>query len=95
MQASANLIRHYELIGNPMRLHMTYTGGQFDQGLVGCAVSPDYKYLLAPSEGKPLLWDVFTGGQVSLDHLNVILKKRLTTCDWHPKYNLVALSGFI
>jgi hypothetical protein len=41
------------------------------------------------------MWDIFTGGQISLDHLNLNLKGRLVCCDWHPKYNLVALSGFV
>jgi hypothetical protein len=30
VQASDNLIRHYELIGNKLRLSQTYTGGLFE-----------------------------------------------------------------
>ena len=96
IMASDNLLRHYELIGNRLRLHQTYSGAIFEKELAQCSVSPDHKYLLAPSEsGKPALWDIFTGGQVSLDHLNLNLDGHLTTCDWHPIYNLVAISGFV
>jgi WD40 repeat protein len=96
IQAKDNLIRHFELIGSKIRLHQTYAGAVFDTELANCAVSPDNKYLLSPSEaGKPMLWDVFTGTQIGLDHLGLNIKGKLVCCDWHPKYNLVALSGFV
>jgi WD40 repeat protein len=96
IQAKDNLIRHYELIGNRIRLHQAYSGATFDSELSNCAVSPDNKYLLSPSEaGKAVLWDVFTGTQISLDHLGLNIKGKLVCCDWHPKYNLVAISGFV
>ena len=96
MQASDNLIRHFDLIGNRLRLSQEFAGGQFDKELVQCALSPDHKYLLSPSEsGRPCLWDVFTGSQVNLDHLNLSVKGPLVCCDWHPKYNLVAFAGFV
>jgi hypothetical protein len=41
------------------------------------------------------MWDVFTGLQTDLSHLNLRLKGPLVCCDWHPKYNLIALSGFV
>lgn len=64
--------------------------------LLNAKISPDFKYLLAPSEsGKPVMWDVFTGLTVDIDFLNLNIKGPLTCCDWHPKYNLVALSGFV
>ncbi len=96
VQAKDNLIRHYELIGNRLRLHQAYSGATFDSELANCAVSPDNKYLLSPSEtGRPFLWDVFTGNQIPLDHLGLGIRGKLVCCDWHPKYNLVAVSGFI
>ena len=96
IQAKDNLIRHYELIGNRIRLHQSYSGAAFDSELSNCAVSPDNKFLLSPSEtGKAVLWDVFTGTQISLDHLGLSIKGKLVCCDWHPKYNLVAVSGFL
>ena len=95
IQASDNLIRHFDLIGNKIRLSQSYTGGVFEKELVQCALSPDNKYVMSPSElGKPVLWDVFTGNQISLDHLNLNVRKHLVCCDWHPRYNLVAISGF-
>lgn len=49
-----------------------YSGAQFETRLSDCAVSPDNKYLLAPSEsGKPFMWDLFSGVPLSLDHLNL------------------------
>ena len=96
LQASDNLIRHFDLVGNKLRLSQEYSGGVFESQLVQCSISPDNKYLLSPSEaGKPLLWDIFTGNQVNMDHLNLNVKGHLVCCDWHPKYNLVAISGFI
>lgn len=95
IQASDNLLRHYDLIGNKLRLSQAYAGGVFERQIVQCALSPDSKYLLSPSEaGKPILWDIFTGTQVSLEHLNLNVKGNLVCADWHPKYNLVAISGF-
>jgi WD40 repeat protein len=96
IQAKDNLIRHFELIGNKIRLHQTYSGGIYDSEMVNCSISPDNKYLLAPSEaGKPLLWDIFTGTQINIEHLNLNIKGKLICCDWHPKYNLIAVSGFV
>jgi len=95
LQASDNLIRHYDLVGNRLRISQEYSGGVFEKELVQCAISPDNKYLLSPSEtGKPCLWDVFKGSQINLEHLNLNVKGHLVCCDWHPKYNLVAISGF-
>jgi hypothetical protein len=52
--------------------------------------------LLAPSEnGKPIMWDVLTGQIIDLEHLNLNIKGPLVSCDWHPKYNLIVLSGFV
>ncbi len=42
-----------------------------------------------------MLWDLITGGPISLDHLNLDIKGPLITCDWHRKYNLVAFGGFV
>lgn len=67
IQASDNLIYHFELLGNRLRLCQSYAGAAFENDLANCAVSPDNKYLLSPSEsGKPFMWDVFTGAQMSL-----------------------------
>ncbi len=95
IQASDNIIRHFDLVNNKLRVSQTYTGAVFEKELVQCAVSPDNKYLLSPSEsGKPVLWDMFTGTQIPLDHLYLNVKGHLVCCDWHPRYNLVAISGF-
>lgn len=95
IQANDNLLRHFDLIGSKLRLSQSYSGGIFEKELVQCSISPDNKYLMSPSEaGKPLLWDVFTGTQISLDHLYLNVKGHLVCCDWHPRYNLVAISGF-
>ena len=67
IQAGDNLIRHYDLIGNKLRLSQSYAGGVLERELVQCCISPDNKYLMSPSElGKPMLWDVFTGNQIGL-----------------------------
>lgn len=98
VQVSDNVIRHYELLGSKLRLNNEYTGAVFenDNTIINCAVSPDNKYLLAPSaNGRPYLWDVFTGAQIDISHLNLSIKGKLTSCDWHNKYNLVAFSGFV
>lgn len=96
VQASDNLIRHFELLGNKLRLSQTYTGATFESEIVNCSISPDNKYLLCPSEtGKPYLWDIFTGLQINFDHLNLNVKGKLVTCDWHSKYNLIVVSGFL
>lgn len=74
----------------------SYSGGQFERNILNAKISPDFKYLLAPSEnGKPILWDVFTATHIDLDHLNLNIKGSLTSCDWHSKYNLVVLTGFV
>ena len=49
IQASDNLIRHFDLIGSKLRLSQSYTGGVFEKELVQCSVSPDFKYLMSPS----------------------------------------------
>ena len=64
--------------------------------MVSCAVSPDSKYLICPSEtGKPFMWDILTGVKIELDHLNLDIKGSLSVCDWHPKYNLILIAGFV
>lgn len=96
VQASDNLVRHFELSTNKLRLIMKFTGAQFESSLADCAVSPDNRYLLCPSEsGRPFMWDLSTGSQISLDHLNLDIKGALVTCSWHPLYNLVAFGGFV
>lgn len=96
VQASDNLIRHFELSTNKLRLAQKYTGAQFENQLCDFTVSPDNKYILSPSEsGKPYMWDLITGIPISTDHLNLDIKGNLITCAWHPKYNLVAFGGFV
>lgn len=41
------------------------------------------------------MWDLITGLPKSVDHLNLDIKGPLTSCNWHPKYNLIAFGGFI
>jgi WD40 repeat protein len=73
-----------------------FTGAQFSTQLCDFAVSSDNKYLLSPSEsGHPYLWEIMTGNSISTDHLNLDIKGPLITCNWHPKYNLVAFGGFV
>lgn len=96
VQASDNLIRHFELSTNKLRLAQKYTGAQFENQLCDFAISPDNKYILSPSEsGKPYMWDLITGIPISTDHLNLDIKGNLITCAWHPKYNLIAFGGFV
>jgi len=49
LQASDNLIYHFELLGNKLRLCQSYAGAVFENELANCAISPDNKYLLSPS----------------------------------------------
>lgn len=49
IQASDNLIRHFDLIGNKLRLSQSYSGGVFEKELVQCSISPDNKYLMSPN----------------------------------------------
>lgn len=49
VQASDNVIRHFELMTNRLRLAQKYLGAQFDRQLCDFAVSPDNQYLLSPS----------------------------------------------
>ena len=96
IQASDNLIRHFELSTNKLRLLQKFSGAQFESKLVDCAVSPDNQYLLSPSEnGRPFMWDLKSGLSISVDHLNLEIKGPLVTCSWHPKYNLVSFGGFV
>lgn len=96
IQASDNLIRHFELSTNKLRLIQKFSGAQFESKLVDCAVSPDNQYLLSPSEnGRPFMWDLKSGLSVSVEHLNLEIKGPLVTCSWHPKYNLVSFGGFV
>ena len=96
IQSGDNLIRHFEIASNRLKLIDKYVGANFETTMPLCTVSPDNKYILSPSEsGKPMLWDVFTGVQISLDHLNLDIKGPLSVCDWHPKYNLILISGFV
>ena len=41
------------------------------------------------------MWDLITGLPKPVDHLNLDIKGPLTSCNWHPKYNLIAFGGFI
>lgn len=96
MQANDNIIRHFELMTNRFRLAQKFAGAQFEKQLCNFAFSPDNQYLLSPSEsGKPYLWDLRYGNSIPVDHLNLDIKGPLITCDWHPKYNLVAFGGFV
>jgi len=89
------MIRRFQLSGSKLYEDKKYAGGQYENLLINCKISPDFKYLLAPSEsGKPVLWDVFTGTAIDIDYLNLSIKGPLTSCDWHPKYNLIVISGF-
>ena len=49
VQASDNLLRHFELSTNRLRLVQKFSGAQFENKLVDCAVSPDNQYLISPS----------------------------------------------
>ena len=96
VQSSDNMIRRFQLSGNKLHQDKKYAGGQYESLLLNSKISPDFKYLLAPSEsGKPVLWDVFTGVTIDIDNLNLNIKGPLTCCDWHPKYNLIVLGGFV
>jgi WD40 repeat protein len=96
VQCSDNIIRRFQLSGNKLHEDKKYAGGQFENLLLNAKISPDSKYLLAPSEsGKPVLWDVIKGVTIDIDNLNLNINGPLTSCDWHPKYNLVAFGGFV
>lgn len=96
IQSSDNMIRRFQLSGNKLLEDKNYAGGQYESLLLNAKISPDFRYLLAPSEsGKPHMWDVITGLTIDLDHLNLNIKGKLSSCDWHPKYNLIVLSGFV
>ena len=72
IQASDNLLRHFQLTTNKLRLIQKFAGAQFENKLMDFAISPDNQYLLSPSEsGKPFLWDLRSGLQVSVEHLNL------------------------
>ncbi len=62
VQSSDNIIRRFQLSGNKLVEEKLYSGGQYESLLLNSKISPDLKYLLAPSQnGKPMLWDVLTG----------------------------------
>ena len=62
--------------------------------MVQCTLSPDGKYLVSGSEtGKPFIWDEFEA-QVDTDDLHCEFGDLVADCDWNPRYNMFAVSGF-
>jgi len=49
IQASDNLIRHFEISTNKLRLATKFSGAQFDKILCDFAISPDNRYIMSPS----------------------------------------------
>ncbi len=95
-EAANALVDEYVSQNLEVKLQSTQNMLEWLDNSLNSKISPDFKYLLAPSEsGKPLMWDVFTGALVDIDYLNLNIKGPLTCCDWHPKYNLVVFSGFV
>ena len=62
--------------------------------MVQCTLSPDGKYLVSGSEtGKPFIWDEFEA-RVDTDDLHCDFGDLVADCDWNPRYNMFAVSGF-
>ena len=62
--------------------------------MVKCTLSPDAKYLVSGSEtGKPYIWDEFES-ILDTDSLECSFADLVSDCDWNPRYNMFALSGF-
>ena len=60
-----------------------------------CAISPDAQYLISGSEdGKPRIWNTTMEEMVPSKPYECRMLDLVSDCQWNPRYNMFALSGF-
>ena len=95
IQSRDNCIRliDYET-GSGSKIRMRFFGAKCSNQMVQYTLSPDGNYLVSGSEtGKPFIWDEL-GTQIDSDDFECDFGDLVSDCDWNPRYNMFALSGF-
>jgi hypothetical protein len=46
-------------------------------------------------EGAPLMWEIGSAEQVSIEHLQLRISGPITDSVWSRRFNIVAFSGFV
>lgn len=63
--------------------------------MVQCTLSPDGSYLVSGSEnGVPYIWDTEDEDLQDSTIYECNFDDLMADCDWNPKYNMFAFSGF-
>jgi len=63
--------------------------------MVKSCISPDGQFLVSGSEsGVPFIWDAVTLDKFKTKPYACKFLDLVSDCDWNPKYNMFALSGF-
>jgi WD40 repeat protein len=58
-------------------------------------ISPDGQFVLSGSEtGQPLVWEISSQHPLENENYQCQFMDLVTDCDWNPKYNMFAVSGF-
>ena len=63
--------------------------------MVKSTISPDGQFIVSGSEtGKPCIWDATLEYNFKTKPYECKLLDLVSDCDWNPRYNMFALSGF-
>ena len=96
VQSRDNCVRliEYESNRGP-RIRKRLFGAQCKDLMVRCTVSPDGQYLISGSEdGKPYIWNTTLEEAQYVKNYQCKLLDLVSDCQWNPRYNMFALSGF-
>ena len=84
----------YESARGP-RVKKRFFGAQCKDLMVRSTVSPDAQFLVSGSEdGKPRVWSTILEEGVQAKPYECELLDLVSDCQWNPRYNMFALSGF-
>ena len=77
------------------RIKKRFFGALCKDQMVRCAISPDAQYLISGSEdGKPRIWNTTMEEMVPNKPYECRMLDLISDCQWNPRYNMFALSGF-
>jgi len=96
VQSRDNCIRLIEYeTSRATKIKRRFFGSKCQNQMVQCTLSPDGSYLVSGSEnGVPYIWDTEDEDLQDSTIYECNFDDLMADCDWNPKYNMFAFSGF-
>ena len=96
VQSRDNCVRllQYDSTKGP-RIKKRFFGAHCKELMVRFTISPDAQFLVSGSEdGKPRIWSTLLEERISQVPYECKMLDLVSDCQWNPRYNMFAVSGF-